>query len=274
MIVDKRVLILGAGNMGSALLGGIRRANLVTAENIIITGQRPDYLENLASRWGVQWMTDNAAAVKVSDIVIICLKPQTTGKVLSEIAGDLNSEHVLISIVAGITTSYISKCIGQHNPVVRVMPNIAARVDEGASAISLGKHASEAHKEIASSIFKAVGRVVFVREDLLDAVTGLSGSGPAYIYMVIEALSDGGVKMGLPRDIAMELAAQTVLGAARLIQETGVHPAVLRDQVLTPGGTTIAAVHDLEEKGLRSMLISAVETATKRSKELSIQDPD
>ena len=167
-----------------------------------------------------------------------------------------------------MTTTSITEMARTENPVVRVMPNIASLVDEGAAAISPGTYASEEHKQIAARIFQAVGRVVFVNEHLLDAVTGLSGSGPAYIYMVIEALSDGGVKMGLPRDVALDLAAQTVLGAARLIQETGKHPAVLRDQVLTPGGTTIAAVHDLEIRGLRSMLISAVETATRRSREL------
>jgi pyrroline-5-carboxylate reductase len=273
MLDDKRVMILGAGNMGSALLGGLRRANLVPAGQITITGLRPDYLEGLAGTWGVQWTTNNVEAVCASDVVILCVKPQMVSGILAEIADSLKPDQLLISIAAGVTTSFISGHIGQHNPVIRVMPNIAALVDEGAAAISPGQYALEPHRQIAARIFQAVGRVVFVREDLMDAVTGLSGSGPAYIYMVIEALSDGGVKMGLPRNIALDLAAQTVLGAARLIQETGVHPAVLRDQVMTPGGTTIAAVHDLETKGLRSMLISAVETATRRSRELSMATP-
>lgn len=258
MISDKQVVIVGAGNMGGALLGGIRRAGLVPPDNLLITGLRPDHLEALAGRWGVRWTTDNVVAVQAADLIIFCLKPQAVASVLTEIANHLNPAQLLISIAAGITTSLISKRIGQHNPVVRVMPNIAALVDEAASAICLGQYADETHKEIAAHIFQAVGRVVFIREELMDAVTGLSGSGPAYIYMVIESLSDGGVKMGLPRETAMALAAQTVLGAAKLIQETGVHPAVLRDQVTTPGGTTIAAIHDLETRGLRSMLISAV----------------
>lgn len=271
MISDKKLLILGVGNMGGALLGGIRKANLAPAEAITVTDQRPEHLVELAARWGVHSTMDNAEAIPGKDIIILCVKPQTIGRVLTEVADYLTPNQLLISIAAGVTTSFISACIGQHNPIIRVMPNIAAMVDEGAAAICLGQYANDAHRQMAQRIFEAVGKVVFVREELMDAVTGLSGSGPAYIYMVIEALSDGGVKMGLPRDISLNLAAQTVLGAARLYQETGVHPAVLRDQVMTPGGTTIAAVHELESKGLRSMLISAVETATKRSKELSAE---
>lgn len=265
---DSRIVILGAGNMGTCLLGGIRRADLVPADQIMITGLREDHLHTLAEEWGVRWTTDNQEAVRCADIIMICLKPQVIDRVVDLFRDSLRPDQLLITIAAGVTTAGITKMVGTENPVVRVMPNIASLVDEGAAAISLGKFASEEHKEVAEQIFQAVGRVVLVKEQLLDAVTGLSGSGPAYIYMVIEALSDGGVKMGLPRDIALDLAAQTVLGAARLIQETGQHPAVLRDQVLTPGGTTIAAVHDLEIRGLRSMLISAVETATQRSKEL------
>ena len=272
MINDKKILIIGTGNMGSALLGGIRRAGLAPPEHITITGLRPDYLESLADKWQVNWSTNNRLSTQQADIIILCVKPQTVASVLEEIAEDLEPHQLLITIVAGIGTDFISNQVQKENPVIRVMPNIASLVDEGATAISAGKFADKTHEAIATHIFEAVGRVVVVRENLLDAVTGLSGSGPAYIYMVIEALSDGGVKMGLPREIAMDLAAQTVLGAARLIQETGIHPAVLRDQVLTPGGTTIAAVHDLETSGLRSMLISAVETATRRSRELSKQD--
>lgn len=274
MITDKKVVIIGAGNMGGALLGGIRRADLVPPENLLITGLRPEHLETLAGRWGVGWATDNVAAVQSADIIILCLKPQAVAAVLAEIADHLDPAQLVISIAAGIPTDLISKGIRQHNPIVRVMPNIAALVDEAASAICLGQYANETHKTIAAHIFQAVGRVFFVHERLMDAVTGLSGSGPAYIYMVIESLSDGGVKMGLPREVATALAAQTVLGAARLIQETGIHPAVLRDQVTTPGGTTIAAIHDLETRGLRSMLISAVVTATERARELSALVPD
>ena len=272
MLKDKKLLILGVGNMGGALLGGIRRADLIPASSITITDQRRVHVTELSEKWGVNASFTNADTVPEADILILCVKPQTLGDVLGEIADFMTPGQLIISIAAGVTTTFISSCLHKPNPVIRVMPNIAALVDEGAAAITLGQHATEAHKDIASQIFEAVGRVVVVKEELMDAVTGLSGSGPAYIYMVIEALSDGGVKMGLPRDISLSLAAQTVLGAAKLIQETGIHPAVLRDQVMTPGGTTIAAVHDLESKGLRSMLISAVETATKRSKELNLEN--
>tara|TARA_B100000029_G_scaffold451213_1_gene475613 strand:- start:14129 stop:14950 length:822 start_codon:yes stop_codon:yes gene_type:complete len=265
---DSQIAILGTGNMGGCLLGGIRRASLVPPNQIIITGQRADHLNSIADEWGVNWTIDNHKAISNADVIMICLKPQTIERVVEKICGSLKKSQLIITIAAGVTTAQITEMISNENPVVRVMPNIASLVDEGAAAIAIGRYANEEHKNIAAQIFEAVGRVVFVKESLLDAVTGLSGSGPAYIYMVIEALSDGGVKMGLPRDVAMDLAAQTVLGAARLIQETGQHPAVLRDQVLTPGGTTIAAVHDLEIRGLRSMLISAVETATQRSREL------
>jgi pyrroline-5-carboxylate reductase len=175
----------------------------------------------------------------------------------------------VISIVAGMRISFIQQMLGMNLGIVRAMPNIAATVDEGAAAVAFGKHVTADQQKIATSIFEAVGEIVVVAEDQLDAVTGLSGSGPAYIYMVIEALIDGGVKMGLSRDISTKLAIQTVLGSAKLAKSSGLHPAILRDQVTTPGGTTINAIHELESHGLRSMLIDAVATATHRSEELS-----
>jgi pyrroline-5-carboxylate reductase len=200
---------------------------------------------------------------------MLCVKPYTIGKVLDEILPVLREDQMLISIAAGVTIDSILQRTGKNNPIVRAMPNIASTVDEGATAVSFGRFVTEEQQRIAISIFEAVGEVVVVEESQLDAVTGLSGSGPAYIYMVIEALIDGGVKMGLPRDIATKLAVQTVLGSAKLVKESNLHPAILRDQVTTPGGTAINAVHELESHGLRSMLINAVATATKRSKELS-----
>jgi pyrroline-5-carboxylate reductase len=181
----------------------------------------------------------------------------------------IRDDHLLISIAAGVRISYLQEAIGSTIGVIRTMPNIASTVDEGAAAIAFGEHVSDAQKRIAVAIFRAVGEVVTVAEAQLDAVTGLSGSGPAYIYMVIEALIDGGVKMGLARDVATRLAIQTVLGSAKLVKTSGLHPAILRDQVTTPGGTAINAIHELESHGLRSMLINAVATATRRSEELS-----
>ncbi|MBT5873853.1 MAG: NAD(P)-binding domain-containing protein, partial [Candidatus Latescibacteria bacterium] len=182
MISDKKVLIVGAGNMGSALLGGIRRAELVPASHITITGLREDYLKALAEKWSVNWSTDNSASVPDADIIVLCVKPQMLGNVLNSISDELQSHQLLISIAAGVATDYVNRQITTENPVIRVMPNIASLVDEGAAAISLGQFAGKEHEEIASHIFKAVGRVVTVKENLLDAVTGLSGSGPAYIY--------------------------------------------------------------------------------------------
>jgi pyrroline-5-carboxylate reductase len=202
-------------------------------------------------------------------VVVLAVKPQQAAAVLDELRGHVAPDALLISVLAGVTTDALADALGAAQPVVRAMPNTPALVDEGATAIAAGRHASEAHLALAREVFGAVGTVEVLPEPLMDAVTGLSGSGPAYVYMVIEALTDGGVRMGLPRPQALRLAAQTVYGAARLVLETGKHPAILRDEVTTPGGTAIAAVADLESHGLRTMLINAVATATERSRELS-----
>ncbi len=255
--------------MGEALLGGLLKAELTNPENIIATDVREYRLDEVKKKWGVNTTTDNHRAVAFADVIVLCVKPQALSAVLSEIKADIRDSQLIISIIAGITTRTISKFIGKENPIVRVMPNIPAVVDEAASGLCLGEYAEELHKEIAMKILGAVGEVEALPEELMDVVTGLSGSGPAYIYMVIEALTDGGVMMGLPRNIATRLATQTVLGSAKLVRETLEHPAVLKDQVTTPGGTTILAIKELEESGLRPMLIRAVETATNRSRELS-----
>ncbi|MGQ9589826.1 MAG: pyrroline-5-carboxylate reductase [Planctomycetota bacterium] len=268
-MLAKTITIIGGGNMGSALLRGILRAELVPPERISVVDIHPQKIEQLRAQFGVRAISDARAAVRDADVILLAVKPRTLNDVLDAIRDETRPGHVFISIIAGVETAYICERLGKGNPVVRVMPNIAATVDAAASAISAGRHATEEHMALAEAIFGAVGDVVRVDEEHLDAVTGLSGSGPAYIYMVVEALSDGGVKMGLPREIALKLAVQTVLGAAKLVKETGLHPATLRDQVTTPGGTTISAVHELEERGLRAMLISAVVTATEKSRELN-----
>jgi pyrroline-5-carboxylate reductase len=269
VLFSKKIAFIGSGNMGEALLGGLLKAELTLPENIIATDLREYRLEEIYNKWKVVTTTDNVEAVKAADVVVLCVKPQVLGAVLDGIKESIREDQLIISIIAGITTRTISKFIGKKNPVVRVMPNIPAVVDEAASGVCVGEFAGDTHKEIAMKILGAVGEVEAVPEDLMDVVTGLSGSGPAYIYMVIEALTDGGVMMGLPRNIATRLATQTVLGSAKLVRETNVHPAVLKDQVTTPGGTTILAIKELEESGLRPMLIRAVETATNRSRELS-----
>jgi pyrroline-5-carboxylate reductase len=267
--IDKPIAILGIGNMGSALMKGIINAKLTPPKKIIAYDIDLPRLQAIAAEWKIRIAADLSAAAEISEILLLCVKPQTLASVLQTIKPVIRPDHLVISIVAGVRIEFIQQMLGTKLGIVRAMPNIAATVDEGAAALAYGEHVSAEQQEIAKSIFEAVGDAVVVSEDQLDAVTGLSGSGPAYIYMVIEALIDGGVKMGLSRDIATKLAIQTVLGSAKLAKTSRLHPAILRDQVTTPGGTTINAIHELESHGLRAMLINAVVTATERSKELS-----
>lgn len=268
-MLNKTIAVIGAGNMGTALIRGILGAQLTTASKIVASGPRIEKRKTFAAETGISVTAGNAEAAKKADIIILCIKAAMIRSVLEEMRTVMHKGQFVISIAAGVTTGSIERIIGKNVPVVRAMPNIASTVRLGSTAIAFGKHVRAAHHDIAIKIFEAVGDVVVVEERHLDAVTGLSGSGPAYIYMVIEALIDGGVKMGLPRDISTKLAIQTVLGSAALVKQSNVHPAILRDQVTTPGGTTINAIHELESHGLRSMLIDAVTTATIRSKELS-----
>lgn len=268
-MLNKTIAVIGAGNMGTALIRGILNAKLTGAKKIYASGTRLEKLEKLAAEHSINVTTNNKDAARHADIIILCVKAAVIRSVLDEMHKVLHKDQFVISIAAGVTTESMEKIIGKNIPVVRCMPNIASTVGLGSTAISFGRHVHAAQHDIAIKIFEAVGEVVVVAEQHLDAVTGLSGSGPAYIYMVIEALIDGGVKMGLPRDISTKLAIQTVLGSAKLVKDSNVHPAILRDQVTTPGGTTINAIHELESHGLRSMLIDAVATATIRSRELS-----
>lgn len=268
-MLNKNLILIGGGNMGTALLRGILKAGLTPPEKITVVDVHEGKLAELKQKYAVNVDIDPVPHIPEAAVIILAVKPQTLNDVLDKIDDTVKGEQLIISILAGVESSYIRDRIGKNNPVIRVMPNIAATVDAAASALAGCSPAADEHYAIAEAIFGAVGEVVRVDEHLLDAVTGLSGSGPAYIYMVIEALCDGGVKMGLPRNVAMKLATQTVLGAATLVRETGEHPAMLRDKVTTPGGTTISAIHELEERGLRAMLISAVVTATERSRELN-----
>ena len=266
---EKNVLLIGGGNMGSALLRGIIQSGLAPAGKITVIDILPDRLEEIRTLHGVEVDVTPGPHVAAADVIILAVKPQILPKVAADIRDSVRPSQLVISILAGVESTRIRDLLGKNNPVVRVMPNIAATVDAAASAIAGCDPATEEHYQVAESLFGAVGEVVRVEEKLLDAVTGLSGSGPAYVYTVIEALCDGGVHMGLPRDVAMKLSAQTVLGAARQVQESGDHPAVLRDRVTTPGGTTAAALRELEDRGLRAALMSAVAAATARSRELN-----
>jgi pyrroline-5-carboxylate reductase len=269
MLKNKTITVVGAGHMAGAMIGGMVKSKLVPAKRVIAARRTPEALAELARKWGVRTTTDNKKAVSEADIVILAVKPQMAKKVLAELAGTVRKDQLVISVMAGITTAAISRGLKVDGPVVRAMPNTPCLVDAGATAIAAGEHASEKDLADAEALFKSVGQAVVLPESALDAVTGLSGSGPVYIYMVIEAMIDGGVKMGIPRAVAARLAAQTVYGAAKLVLETGKHPAILKDEVTTPGGTAINAIHVLEGRGLRSVLIDGVVAATNRSAELS-----
>ncbi|MFQ5846885.1 MAG: pyrroline-5-carboxylate reductase [Candidatus Methylomirabilales bacterium] len=265
---DKRIAFIGVGNMGEALIKGLLAAGQVRPEQLIATDVRTDRLEAVRKAYHIETLPDNREAATKAQILVLAVKPQVMEEVLTGLRGAVAADHLLLSIAAGIRTAFIETRCAQATRVVRVMPNTPALVLAGASAIAPGHHATPEDLETARQIFEAVGRVVQVEEKLMDAVTGLSGSGPAYIFVVIEALADAGVRMGLSREVAVLLAAQTVLGAARMVLETGEHPARLRDTVTSPGGTTIAGLHVLEQEGFRGTLMSAVEAATRRSQEL------
>ena len=270
MLRDQTLAVLGAGNIGRALVGGLLRGDDLDASRMRATRRTAHALDALRERLpGVTVTSDNVEAVRGATVVIVSVKPQNAGALLDEIRPHLQPGTLVLSTLAGVTTAAIADALAQDLPVVRAMPNTPALVDEAATAIAPGEYAEERHLALAREVFQAVGLVEVVPEHLMDAVTGLSGSGPAYVFMVIEALTDAGVKQGLPRATAGTLARQTVLGAARLAIETDQHPAILRDQVTTPGGTTISAVAELEKHGLRTMLIDAVAIATERSRQLS-----
>jgi pyrroline-5-carboxylate reductase len=268
-IQGKTIGFLGAGNMGEALIKGLLHTGLIPPGAILAADARPERLREVEKLYGIQTLPDNPALVKGADVVILAVKPQVIADVLKEVGPALAPKHLLISIAAGFSTAALrSHLPGKGVRLIRVMPNTPALVLEGATAIARASGLQPGDLETAEEIFGAVGKVVVLEEGLMDAVTGLSGSGPAYIALVVEALADGGVKMGLDRGTALSLATQTVLGAARLLLETRMHPGQLKDMVSSPGGTTIAGIAALEEAGLRRALISAVERATLRSREL------
>ncbi|KAF0218659.1 MAG: pyrroline-5-carboxylate [Geobacteraceae bacterium] len=267
MLTDKKIGFIGGGNMAEALIRGLLTGG-VPAADVTVAEPLTERREFLADRYGVQVTADNNAVVAGCDVIILAVKPQISGQVLKVIGGTLSAEKPLISIMAGITTETIEAAFPGAVRVVRVMPNTPALVMEAASAVAPGAHATSEDISLTRRIFELVGKAYLVEEKLLDAVTGLSGSGPAYVLTFIEALSDAGVKNGLPRDIATGLAAQTVFGTAKLLLATHEHPALLRDKVTSPGGTTIAGLHALEQVGFRGTVIDAVDAATARSKEL------
>jgi pyrroline-5-carboxylate reductase len=263
-----RVGFIGAGRMATALAKGFLASELVPVDNILASDLAESARSQFTKETGAKAVASNLDVAQQSDVFILAIKPQYAGPVLAELKQHVTEQQLVVSIVAGITLQTIGDSLGTSCRVVRVMPNTPCLLSAGASAFSLGENATEEDAELVEKLLSTVGIAEQVPEPLLDAVTGLSGSGPAYVYQVIESMSDGGVRMGLPREVATRLAAQTVLGAARMVLETGDHPGVLKDAVTSPGGTTIAGLHALEQGGLRGCLMTAVQAATERSREL------
>ena len=259
--------ILGAGVMGETVLSGLLRAGW-TSDRIIATDRRPERQAELESKYGITMMTNAEAAAK-ADTVILVVKPQDMRDLLTEIAPVVQPSTLIVSLAAGVDTASIEERLPQGTPVVRVMPNTPAQVDEGMAAISPGAHSDEEHLARVSEILSATGRVIAVPERYQDAVTAISGSGPAYLFFVVEAMIEAGVHLGLPRDTATELVVQTMLGSAKLLRETGEHPTVLRERVTSPGGTTAAAIRQLEDHKVRAAFITAMESARDRSRDLA-----
>ena len=267
-----KLAILGAGKMGGILAEAFVRQGLVSSKNIFATVQHTGQSRKSLSSLSIPASTDNRAAVKKADVILLCVKPQTVGQVVDEIRNELNDKKLLISIAASVPTDYIERRLKRKVPVIRSMPNTPSMVGAGITALAKGKFATEQHVETAKALFGAVGLTIVADEKNMDAITGLSASGPAFIYIILESLAEGGVKAGLSREVATLLAAQTALGAAKVVIETGHHPALLKDTVTTPAGCTIDGILELEEGGLRVTLIKAVVKAAERAKELLVTD--
>jgi pyrroline-5-carboxylate reductase len=265
---SRRIGMLGAGNMAGALIRGLLASKSVKAEQIVASDVRADHLKQLETEYGIKTFSDNRQLAAWSNLVVLAVKPQVVDRVLDQMADAFAPDTLLVSIAAGVPIRSLEARLPEHVRIIRAMPNTAAIALAGATGIAPGARATQADIDVTQALFAAVGRSVVLDESLIDAVTGLSGSGPAYIMVMIEALADGGVKVGLHRDTALLLAAQTVYGSAKLLLETGEHPGRLKDMVTSPGGTAIAGLHTLESGGVRRTLIDAVESATKRAVEL------
>ena len=272
MLTNKKLGFIGGGNMTEALLKGLLASSSVGPKDILVSDLLSDRLEYLNKEYKVKITDDSRKLVQKSDILILAVKPQVVGKVLESISDVVDKHKIIISVAAGISINFIEDILDREGKnkisVIRTMPNTPALVQEGATAICGGGHSSKLDIKIAHHIFKAIGQTVAIEETHMDAVTGLSGSGPAYIFMIIEALSDAGVKVGLSREVSNILTIQTILGSAKLARDGGKHPGELKDMVTSPGGTTISGLHMLEEGGVRTALMNAVERATQRSREL------
>lgn len=275
MLQNKKIAIIGLGKIGGALAGSLVKSGAVKPENLVATTAHIESAKRSSERFAVDVLTDNLKAISDADIIVLALKPQNMAAVLEEISHAIKPNQLLITLSAAISTRFVeeqlAKSASVESPaVIRAMPNTPCLVRQGMTVLCPGQYASRDQTEAARAIFTAVGLVeVIDNEDLMDAVTALSGSGPAYAYIIIESMAEGGVRVGLPRELATKLATQTLLGAAQMVLETGEHPAKLKDNVTTPAGTTVDGIMELEDGGLRVALIKAVDKATQKSKDLS-----
>lgn len=263
-----RVALIGAGKIGTIVLQGMLQHGLFTKRQVHATVQHSDRAKALTRDLGIKVSTDNLSAVRSADVVLIAVKPQMVGQVMEQVAPVTTAKQLLISVAASVPTSYMEQRLPTNVRIIRAMPNTPSMVGVGMTALCKGQFATQSDVDLALSLFNTIGRTVVVDEKHMDAITGLSASGPAFIYIILESLAEGGVKVGLPRDLATMLAAQTALGAAKMVQDTGHHPALLKDQVTTPAGCTIDGILELEEGKLRVTLIKAVVKAALRAREL------
>ena len=269
---DQRLAVLGAGKIGGILLRAFLEQQLISPKRVHATVRHIEKARTLAKQLSIEASTDNRAAVRNADIILLAVKPQAVKDVLEEIKPEMRPDKMIVSVVASVSTQLMEKQLGMEVPVIRAMPNTPCAIGCGMTGLAKGAHAGKEQMEMARAMFQAVGRVVEVDEKQIDAVTGLSASGTAFIYIILESLAEGGVKVGLPRDVSTLLAAQTMMGAARMVLDTGDHPALLKDAVTTPAGSTVDGILELEDGKLRVTLIKAVMKATQRAKELIVTE--
>ncbi len=268
-----KIAVLGTGKMGEALVGGLLASGWRQPSEITCTARSEDRLKELAERHGVDVTSDNAVAVEGANIVVLAVKPQDIEPLLAEVSPHLGASQTVLSVCAAIPTAFIEQHLGSEVPVVRAMPNTPSVVHEGMAGIAAGKHAAESHLEICREVLSHVGRVVTVPESYLDAVTAISGSGPAYFALLAEAMIEAGILLGLSREISTDLVVQTMLGSAKMLRDEHMHPVELREMVTSPGGTTIRAIRVLEQSGVRAAFLNAIQAAMERSQELAQGDP-
>jgi len=266
--MDGRLAIIGTGRLGEALLRGLLRSGWLQPEQVIATTRRPERAVALAEEHGIKTTTDNGEAVDAADVVLVALKPQTILKVIEDVSDRFHAGQTLISVAAGTSTASLEALLPADVPVVRVMTNTPVQVDEAMSVVAAGSHATEADLQVAEDILSHVGRVIRLSEEHLNSVTALSGSGPAYFFLLAEAMIDAGILLGLPRDVSTELILQTMVGSAKMLRDSGLHPVELREMVTSPGGTTIAAIRQLERARVRAAFLDAIEAAKLRGEEL------